>query len=65
VLVAEHKVQEELLHRRVSLEQQAMVLHISVELPIMKVAVAVVATSVAAMEETTRVVAADRVTSHY
>jgi hypothetical protein len=65
VLVAEHKVQEELLHRRVSLEQQAMVLHISVELPIMKAAVAVAATSVAAMEETTRVVAADRVTSHF
>jgi hypothetical protein len=65
VLVAEHKVQEELLHRRVSLEQQAMVLHISVELPIMKVVVAVAATSVAAMEETTRVVAADRVTSHF
>jgi hypothetical protein len=31
----------------------------------MKVAVAVVATSVVAMEETTRVVAADRVTSHF
>jgi hypothetical protein len=42
-----------------------LVLHISVELPIMKAVAVAAATSVAAMEETTRVVAADRVTSHY
>jgi hypothetical protein len=65
VFVEEHKLQEELLRRFISLEPQALVLHIVAVIPIMKAVVAVVASSVAAMEETTRVVAADRVTSHF
>jgi hypothetical protein len=64
-LAEEHKLQEAHLPRQVSLEPLAMVLHIVVAIPIMKVVVVVVATTAAAMAEIIMVVAADRATSHY
>jgi hypothetical protein len=65
VLVEEHKLQEELLHRCISQELQETVLHIAVAILIMKAVAVAVVISAAAMEATMRAAVAVQVTSHY